>query len=63
MVESDDPMFKLQYLIGVILNTMIILQFGCYWTPQTKNNKKVVYDDKKAFYDKIRQKTRGEKLD
>ena len=30
MVESDDIMFQAQYIIGLLLNTVILLQFGCY---------------------------------
>ena len=36
LIESDDYLFKLQYIIGCLLNTIIILQFALYW-----NNSKV----------------------
>ena len=29
--ESDDFMFRLQYIISVFLNFMIITQFALYW--------------------------------
>jgi len=31
LVESDDFMFKFQYIVGCLLNTIIITQFGLYW--------------------------------
>ena len=36
LVESDDFMFKLQYIVGFILNTMIIIQFALYWSAPKK---------------------------
>ena len=31
LMESDDFMFRLQYIVGVVLNTIIIIQFAIYW--------------------------------
>ena len=31
LVESDDVMFQAQYIIGLLLNMIIFLQFFCYW--------------------------------
>lgn len=36
LIESDDPMFQLQYIVGVMLNTIIILQFFIYWNSTPK---------------------------
>jgi hypothetical protein len=36
LIESDDFMFKLQYIVGFILNCMIITQFGLYWSSTKK---------------------------
>ena len=30
-LESDDLFFKSQFVISVLLNTAIIVQFGLYW--------------------------------
>lgn len=43
LVESDDFMFKLQYIVGWVLNFLIIIQFALYW----KSTKKVSQDKKK----------------
>lgn len=42
LVESDDFMFKFQYIVGCFLNTLIITQFGLYW-----NNSGKVHETKK----------------
>ena len=34
LIESDDFMFRLQYISGVALSTMIIIQFALYWNSQ-----------------------------
>jgi len=31
LIESDDFAFRLQYILGVCLNTIIIIQFFLYW--------------------------------
>mgnify|MGYP000864314278 CR=1 FL=1 len=31
LFESDDFYFRLQYIVGVLLNAMIVLQFALYW--------------------------------
>ena len=31
LVESDDLLFRLQYITGCVLNTLIVLQFALYW--------------------------------
>jgi len=49
LVESDDFMFKLQYIVGFILNLMIIIQFGLYWSAP----KKVSADKKKKCFLKL----------
>jgi hypothetical protein len=36
LVESDDFMFRLQYIVGCALNTMIIIQFALYWNTAKK---------------------------
>ena len=41
LVESDDFMFRLQYITGTILNTFIIIQFGLYWNSSKAPPKKV----------------------
>ena len=44
-VESDDLAFRAPYIIGFVLNTIIIIQFALYWN-STTDKKKV--DDKKS---------------
>jgi mannose-P-dolichol utilization defect 1 len=34
--ESDDFMFRLQYIISFFLNLMIITQFALYWKSSAK---------------------------
>ena len=34
--ESDDPLFKLQFLSSFLLNFMIIVQFALYWNVAKK---------------------------
>lgn len=41
LIESDDVMFKFQYIVGCFLNSIIIMQFGLYW-----NNKAKVHEKK-----------------
>lgn len=36
LIESDDFSFRLQYIVGVILNTIIIIQFFLYWNNSGK---------------------------
>ena len=36
LIESDDFSFRLQYIVGVILNTIIIIQFFLYWSNSGK---------------------------
>jgi hypothetical protein len=40
LVESDDFMFKLQYIVGFILNLLIIVQFLLYWSAPKKVDEK-----------------------
>jgi prolipoprotein diacylglyceryltransferase len=47
LVESDDFMFKLQYIVGFILNLMIIIQFALYWSSSKKVDDKKKDDKKK----------------
>lgn len=46
MVESDDFMFQLQYIVGVVLNSIIILQFFIYWNSTPKKQVKIEPGDK-----------------
>ena len=39
LIESDDFSFRLQYIVGVILNTIIIIQFFLYWSNSTAAGK------------------------
>jgi mannose-P-dolichol utilization defect protein 1 len=48
MVESDDFMFRLPYLIGFTLNAVIIIQFFIYWNAPTKSADKKVQQSKKS---------------
>ena len=41
--ETDDLLFRIQYIVGAILNTIFILQFALYWN----SGKKVDQDKKK----------------
>ena len=34
LMESDDFMFRLQYIVGVSLSTIIMLQFVLYWNSE-----------------------------
>ena len=36
LVESDDMLFRLQYITGVVLNTLIVIQFVLYWNATDK---------------------------
>jgi len=36
LVESDDMLFRLQYISGVFLNTLIVVQFALYWNVAKK---------------------------
>jgi len=38
-VESDDFMFRLQFLIGFVLNVIIIFQFALYWNVKPAEDK------------------------
>lgn len=31
LIESDDPLYKAQFIMSTCLNTMIMIQFGLYW--------------------------------
>lgn len=39
LFESDDFMFRLQYIVGVLLNTIIIIQFALYWNSSSAKPK------------------------
>ena len=39
LVESDDFLFRLQYIVGVLLNTIIIIQFFLYWNSSSEKAK------------------------
>jgi len=39
LFESDDFMFRLQFIVGLFLNFLIICQFALYWN--VKNTKTV----------------------
>jgi hypothetical protein len=45
--ESDDFMFRLQYIISVFLNFMIITQFALYWKTSAKVQAEKKLDKKK----------------
>ncbi len=46
LVESDDVMFKFQYIVGCFLNTIIITQFGLYWNNKAQASGKKIQEDK-----------------
>ena len=41
LVETDDFLYRLQFIIGTLLNGILVLQFALYW------NSKVQHDDDK----------------
>lgn len=45
-VESDDWMFRAQYIMGFALNTIIIMQFFLYWGSSTSKKVKVDVEQK-----------------
>lgn len=45
LIESDDFLFKVQYISGSCLNTIMFIQFFMYWNNTIKANK--IADDKK----------------
>ena len=48
LVESDDFMFRLQYIVGFFLNTMIIIQFALYWNTAKKVDASSIRDKDKV---------------
>ena len=36
MFESDNFLFQLQFMIGVVLNAVIVIQFALYWNTAAK---------------------------
>ena len=51
LLNSDDFMYNLQFIIALGLNTIIIMQFACYWSQPAPPKKKArlvsVSQDKK----------------
>ena len=40
LFESDDPLYRAQFISSAILNTMVMLQFGLYWNNDNKSGNK-----------------------
>ena len=49
LFESDDMLFRLQYITGAVLNTLMIIQFALYWnSPANADAPKKVQPTPKA---------------
>lgn len=46
--QSDDFFFRLQYITGSLLNTIIIIQFGLYWNVAKKVDASSTLDKNKS---------------
>ena len=41
LIESDDFKYRLQFICSAVLNSIIVLQFACYWNAGASAEKKV----------------------
>jgi hypothetical protein len=41
LFESDDKLYQAQFLLSVILNSVIMLQFGLYWNEKPKGKARI----------------------
>ena len=55
LIESDDPLYKAQFIVSFTLNTIIMLQFGLYWNA---DKGKTAPEGKKSPEKKDTKKTR-----
>ena len=39
LVESDDPLYRAQFISSALLNTIVMLQFGLYWNSDKNKSK------------------------
>jgi len=47
LMETDDFMFQIQYIVGLILNGILSFQFALYWNASPKKSATVQPGDKK----------------
>jgi mannose-P-dolichol utilization defect protein 1 len=65
LVETDDFMYQLQFIIGVALNGIIVLQFVLYWNNSADGKKKVAGEKPTSHQEATSptKKTRREKVE
>ena len=39
LIESDDPLYKAQFIMSTFLNTIIMIQFALYWNSDANKSK------------------------
>jgi len=63
LVETDDFMYQLQFIVGVALNGVIVLQFALYWNNVTAVGDNKVENAKPTSDASPSKKTRREKVE